>query len=169
MVQRRLTCSFAFAILAAAVVVACGGALDNAQTDQRASGVSAGEPTSPRAEGGRPAQPAPATEDDCSSLVVNCQGFDPGGPDRWGCFTDGTDPELACEHAAGTVIAHCNCSGAFGDRDPAVSAAEGITWFEVSATNTPFSAPEAIRIWRDHCHGRCVPRQAPPPPLVDGG
>lgn len=86
----------------------------------------------------------------CSSIGAWCQVFEPDGPERWGCATTGTDPELACEHAAGASIARCNCVGRFGEGDPPIA------WFDLPATNTPFSEAYVVEIWNERCNGRCV-------------
>ena len=157
---------------ACALASACGGRIDSS-TDGPRTASSAGEPddapqreatktraaAAPDAASGVGSGVEPAVGGDCSSLGAFCQVFEPGGPERWGCNTLGTEPELACEHAAGASIARCNCSGRFGEGEPSPSsdagAAPPIAWFDVPATSTPFTEDYVIQLWKEHCNGVC--------------
>jgi len=99
----------------------------------------------------------PAALPVCSAAASFCQGFDPGGPDRWGCHTVHTVPELACEHAADASVARCNCSGGFGDyvEGQTMGFGEPMRWFEIAADSTMFSEERVLEIWRERCDVRC--------------
>lgn len=182
MPYRRLLRTSVVLGLGCALVFACGGKLDRssstqpargaAPADGRGGGASTGsDPGEPASGGGASGSGATTTGSGDCSIGATCQVFEPGGPDRWGCSIVGTDPELACEHAAGASVARCNCSGHFGD-DPAPSPEGGtptIAWFEVPATSTPFPEEQVLEIWKAHCDGHCVPQTSPPPSPPDGG
>lgn len=141
-------------------LVACGGGIDTS-ADRAASAVAVGEID--------PVRAAPPQPEDCSTLGTNCQVFEPdGAKGRWGCHTLGTEPELACEHAAGASVARCNCSGMFGERPPG-SPSDGIDWFDIPATSRMWTEREVLELWKARCHGRCVPRRVPVPGPSDAG
>ncbi len=147
---------------ACALVLACGEALEPAVGyDTRLVTEAVSRPD----DAGKRPDAAPGAHDGtCPLAGARCAVFEPGGPERWGCYTTGTVPELACEHAAGASIARCNCSGAFGERPP--DAPGDVVWFDVPATSTPFAEKDVVQLWSASCHGRCAP---PPPPVPHPG
>jgi len=150
---RRLHVTLSIA-LASAIAIACGGAITPNEPAPNEEGTKAPS----QAAVAQPSRPAPEGEGRCGPVAAKCQVFEPGGPDRWGCFTL-TTPELACEHAAGASIARCNCRGRFGEGvppiEPDAAPPDIVTWFDVPATATPFTAEKLGELWRLHCGGGC--------------
>jgi hypothetical protein len=153
---------------AVALFIACGGAIEPS-TDRGAGtrtststptpdpGAPSEPPKQASSKGPPPSDPGAsdpgASKVDCSSFGTQCQVFEPGGPERWGCNTVGSLPELACERAAGASIARCNCQGNFGECAPGASCP--FTWFDVPATSTFFTDDELRRLWKEVCGGTC--------------
>lgn len=151
----------------------CGGALEPDTTAGGGSSRLGADPSSPSAS----SSSSSANSDACPTAQAECQPFEPG-VHRWGCDTIGTQNELACERADNSPIARCNCAGQFGEAPagyiPEPYAEAGtptpppVVWFDVPATDTPFTSEETLTVWRDHCGGPCAPIIAPPPTPIFG-
>lgn len=155
-------------VIACAIAFACGGRIDSTSSDPdragtgRASSSREPDPNGSAAGGSNGSSstadasasvdgssPGPAG---CSSLGAKCQVFEPDGAQgRWGCHTVGPLPELACERAAGSAVARCNCEGRFGESPPGV--VDGTPWFEIPATSVWPSESEFLDVWRTRCGG----------------